>query len=82
MTKPPYIINLPKFGNKHRGLAFYPFIFIAGEPLDHLVKHEKVHIKQQLRGWLIGFYVKYLYYNIRYGYWNNPYEVEARQGEK
>jgi len=43
-----------------------------------LLEHEKVHIKQQLRGWLIGFYIKYLYYNWKYGYWNNPYEVEAR----
>lgn len=45
---------------------------------SELVKHELVHIEQIKREGKIKFLFKYLYYNIRYGYWDNPYEVEAR----
>jgi hypothetical protein len=38
-----------------------------------------VHWEQYQRMGVIGFYVTYLWYNIRYGYWNNPMEVEARK---
>ena len=63
----------------YRGLTLWPFIFVNDKTNKGLIEHEKVHIEQQQRGWLIGFYVKYLYYNIRHGYWDNPYEVEARK---
>ena len=63
----------------YRGLTLWPFIFVDDKTNKGLIEHEKVHIDQQQRGWLIGFYVKYLYYNIKYGYWDNPYEVEARK---
>jgi hypothetical protein len=33
------------------------------------------------RGWIIGFAVMYLYYLVKYGYWDNPYEVDAREYE-
>ena len=64
-------------------IAIWPFIFIVKEDnrtadeLRTLIEHEKIHHRQQLRGWLIGFYVKYFYYHLRYGYKNNPYEIEA-----
>jgi len=42
-------------------VAFWPFIFMK-DPTDlELVRHEKVHLKQQLRGLLVFFYLKYLY---------------------
>ena len=44
-------------------------------------RHEDKHKEQYRReGWL-KFVVKYLYYQIKYGYYNNPYEVEARAAE-
>ena len=48
---------------------------------DRLFRHEMQHIYQvEKEGWF-KFYVKYLYYSIRYGYTRNPYEVEARAHE-
>lgn len=40
--------------------------------------HEETHIRQMKEDGKIWFTVKYLGYLIRYGYWDNPYEVEAR----
>jgi hypothetical protein len=41
--------------------------------------HEDWHKVQWRRDWYVLFLIKYLYYNWKYGYWNNPYEVEARE---
>lgn len=46
---------------------------------DSLYKHESCHIQQVKRDGRLKFICKYLYYNIKYGYYNNPYEIEARQ---
>ena len=39
------------------------------------------HIEQVKRDGRLKFIVKYLFYNIKYGYKNNPYEIEAREAE-
>ena len=45
------------------------------------VRHELVHIQQFKRyGW-IRFVILYLGESLRRGYYNNRFEVEARQGE-
>jgi hypothetical protein len=63
------------------GITIYPFIFFKQRKediSDRLFRHELEHIYQVRReGWL-KFYIKYLYYQIRLGYRNIPYEVEAR----
>ena len=41
--------------------------------------HENTHIQQVKRDGRLKFIFKYLWYLIRYGYKNNPYEVEARE---
>lgn len=41
------------------------------------IRHELVHIRQIDRDGPVVFAVKYLYWLARYGYANNPYEVEA-----
>ena len=41
-------------------------------------KHESVHLEQIKRDGAIGWALTYLWYNLRYGYKDNPYEVEAR----
>ena len=48
---------------------------------EKLYKHEKMHIEQVKRDGRFKFIIKYLYYTIRYGYKNNPYEIEAREAE-
>ena len=82
MIKPPYIIEVKKLWSGYVGFAFYPFIFVVDKHSDELIRHEKVHIQQQLDGWIIGFYIKYVYYHFRYGYENNPYEIEAYEKQK
>lgn len=43
-------------------------------------KHEFIHVWQYktLGWWGIKFLLLYLYYSIKYGYTNNPFEIEAR----
>lgn len=41
--------------------------------------HEEVHMDQYKKYTWIGFVVLYTYYSIKYGYWNNPLEIEARE---
>ena len=63
-------ITLPPFG-----------IFVLKDRLNDvkLLEHEQIHWNQYDRMGFIKFYVLYLYYNLKYGYWNNPMEKEARK---
>ena len=45
------------------------------------VKHELCHIKQFKEHGYFLFVVKYLWESIRKGYYNNRFEVEARNAE-
>lgn len=45
---------------------------------ERMVRHELVHIAQIKREGCLRFYAKYLWYQLRYGYKKNPFEVEAR----
>lgn len=49
---------------------------------ERWVKHELCHIKQFEENGFIPFIAKYLWESIRHGYYNNKYEVEAREAEK
>lgn len=49
---------------------------------EKLFKHENTHIEQVKRDGKFKFLIKYIWYLLRYGYKNNPYEVEARQAEQ
>jgi hypothetical protein len=40
-------------------------------------RHELVHLRQIERDGAAMFTLRYLYFTIRFGYWKNPYEVEA-----
>ncbi|MFT3846605.1 MAG: DUF4157 domain-containing protein [Lacibacter sp.] len=46
------------------------------------LKHELAHIEQYKRYGLLKFLLLYLWYSIKYGYYNNPFEVEARKAEE
>lgn len=43
-----------------------------------LINHEQVHAMQIQRDGTFWQPIKYTYYLLRYGYQNNPYEIEAR----
>jgi len=46
-----------------------------------LRRHEQAHWRQYRRMGVLRFYLTYGWYTLRYGYWNNPMEVEAREAE-
>jgi hypothetical protein len=78
-----FIIKVEKFWwpfeSWVEGVAFWPFIFMKDPTNKWLLEHEKTHLKQQARNLLIFFYIRYWYYNRKYGYNDNPFEVEARE---
>lgn len=55
------------------------YVLPGHETNQHLLAHEQVHLSQVQRLGSIKYTILYLWYNLRYGYWNNPLEVEARQ---
>jgi len=63
--------------NATEGITLYPFIFYKGTPSDEIIKHEWGHVNQIKRHGVFNFYIKYIYYHFKYGYINNPFEVEA-----
>lgn len=44
-----------------------------------LLKHEWRHVQQMTEDGVIIWNLKYIAYQIIYGYWNNPYEIDARK---
>ena len=59
-------------------------IFILTERINEapLIRHEQCHWQQAQRMGIVRFYLTYAWYTIRYGYRNNPLEVEAREAER
>lgn len=47
---------------------------------ERLIRHELAHVRQW-RSRPFAFPVLYLWKHLRYGYHDNPYEVEAREAE-
>jgi hypothetical protein len=72
--------KLPLFGYP-RGIVLYPYVLFKYEPnaVVTTFKHEMMHVYQIQRDGLVKFYIKYLYYQIKFGYKNNLYEIECRQ---
>ena len=48
---------------------------------EALLRHERKHLEQMQRDGKLVYSIKYSYWLLRYGYWNNPYEIEARAAE-
>lgn len=63
--------------------SFWGCIYLMPGHEDNraLLYHELKHAEQIERDGRLVFAVKYLWWLARYGYWNNPYEVEARAAE-
>ena len=49
------------------------------ETKHRVMTHEARHIFQIKQDGKIWFAIKYLYYAFKYGYRNNPYEIDARK---
>lgn len=66
-----------------KAMAIWPFIFVRkGCNIDEItLNHEHIHFEQQKELFIIGFYSLYLYYHLKYGYYNNPFESEAYTNE-
>ena len=45
------------------------------------LKHELCHVQQFKQHGYFMFVIKYLYESIKVGYYNNKFEVEAREAE-
>lgn len=61
--------------------SFWRVIYImpGHEHEQRLIRHELCHLEQIERDGRIWFSIRYIYWLARYGYWMNPYEVEARR---
>ena len=71
------------FLNKHGFAAIWmPWrrIYVLEQRFHDTVlrEHERVHSEQAEREGVIAFCIKYLWKTFRHGYWDNPYEIEAR----
>lgn len=58
------------------------FSLPAEKITESLFRHELEHAYQQIREGRLRFYLKYFYYSLRYGYHNNPYEIQARDRQE
>jgi hypothetical protein len=66
------------------GVALPPFgVWIEPAHIDNaaLVRHELRHLEQAKERGTLNWYLTYLWYTVRYGYRNNPLEVDARAAE-
>lgn len=66
-----------------RAITLPPFGIYIKAVYEHdatVLAHEAVHWAQYERMGLLTFYATYIWYSVRYGYYNNPLEVEARAG--
>lgn len=63
--------------------SFWGAIYVlpGSECDERLLRHERCHLAQIERDGRLLFTLKYSWWTIRYGYWRNPYEVEARAAE-
>lgn len=64
--------------------SFWRTIYVlpGHEQNQRLLRHERCHLEQIERDGRLKFSIRYLYWLARHGYWNNPYEVEARASER
>lgn len=77
-----------KLGAK-QGLAivFFRTIYLHGMTAKQLMenipmlRHEVKHVMQYQEQGAFFFLLKYLFFSIKYGYYKNPFEIEAREAE-
>jgi hypothetical protein len=70
-----FINRLPQYAITLRQTTYYSVA--QAQVSIQWRKHEDHHKVQWREEGTIKFLIKYLWYSLRYGYKNNPYEVEA-----
>jgi hypothetical protein len=76
-----------KLGKGGVALVMRKTIYLYGVTKDQFLSdekwvcHELQHIKQYEQEGVLKFLIKYFIYWLRYGYYNIPYEKEARANE-
>jgi len=76
-------VRTPKWARplwrQYGALTFRHTVFVRDDvPInDRLKAHELVHVAQYERYGTIGFVARYIVWNARYGYRENPLEREA-----
>lgn len=73
------------------GIALWPFVLVkSNQPTERIIRHEKIHLRQQLEMLIIPFYMWYfmewllrwaLYKNRSKAYFNISFEREAYQND-
>ena len=67
---------------RYVAVTLWDHVFTRLESLEEsILWHEEVHVRQWKRHGLVRFAFLYLWFHFRYGYWRNPFEVEARSEE-
>ena len=63
--------------------SFWGAIYVlpGSECDERLLRHERKHLEQIESDGRLLFALKYSWWTIRYGYWMNHYEIEARAAE-
>ena len=63
--------------------SLWGVMYLHPNELDNqeLIRHENVHGEQMKRDGKVLFMIKYCWRSLRHGYWDNPYEIEAREAE-
>lgn len=49
---------------------------------QHIIRHELRHVEQWYALGPVKFLARYLWESLRHGYYNNPFEVDARSAER
>lgn len=67
-----------------RAITIWPWVFYRGVLTPDIVRHERVHLRQQKELLIIGFYVLYLlewfvklFFFGGNAYWHISFEIEA-----
>ena len=80
-TMRPLLINTRRFPlHDYRAITLFPFVFYKGEPLtDRELRHETIHLYQQLFLLIVPFYLLYLLFwlfaLLRHRNWYRAYRA-------
>jgi len=55
------------------------YLYPGYENNQCIIRHEQEHLRQIKEEGKLKFSVKYLWFLAKYGYYDNPYEVQARK---
>lgn len=81
------LFNMIKIPPDEVPVVHYPELFVDGTALpfvilvkydeDEIIEHERCHIKQMNEYGFVNFMLINLYYLNKYGYNDNPFEIQA-----